>query len=560
MSAAALGVLAKRGLAVAQGSRVGAARGGDPSSSRPFAPVPLNPASVMVDGLPFEATFTGDFYNSPDIPFHSCQNCFDGGKPPAPTEETDVVVIGAGISGLATAFLLKKHNPIVFELRPRVGGSAQGEIWGRTRYSIGNAYVITPDSGSFEDRFYRALGLDKVVRVHDDSDLIELGGELLKDFWSGSGTGLPPDQIAAFERYGEVVVDMGENHYPVIPLLPDEDNQWILELDQKSLRQDIEDRMGMPMPPLLAAAVQAYCHSSFGAGAEEISAAGGWNFLAAEQYGRWVFPGSNAYMADALWRRLQETGKGATGDMQTVRAGCRAVDVRLVAGDRVQVTSSDADGQYHSLLARRVVMSCPKFIAEHMIHDLPALDLEKYDAINRLEYRAYVVANVLLDTPIDRAFYDVFLLGDGNFPMSDGEAAANSKVVDMLNGNYARESAGPRSVLTLYWPLPFGNARFRLVAETAWQDYATQLVPQIHGMLDMLDVPVQSVRQVRMTRWAHAMPLAGIGLMANGTTKFLRRPIDDRIYFVNQDNWALPAVENSILEAQTYAAEIASAL
>jgi hypothetical protein len=32
------------------------------------------------------------------------------------------------------------------------------------------------------------------------------------------------------------------------------------------------------------------------------------------------------------------------------------------------------------------------------------------------------------------------------------------------------------------------------------------------------------------------------------------------VYFVNQDNWALPAFETCVLEAQTYSAEIDASL
>jgi hypothetical protein len=513
-----------------------------------------------VEGLPFAPWFTGDFFNNETIPFHSCENCFETGEPPPPTEEVEVAVIGGGISGLSTAYLLRRHRPVLFEMRPRFGGSAQGEIWGGTPYSLGNAYVIVPDPGSFEHRFYRQLGLRRVARLNSGDDLIELGGTILEDFWSGEDR--PPEELAAFERYAEVVTDMAENNYPDIPLPEGQDNDWILELDGRSLRQDLEERMGMPMPAVLAGAVQAYCYSSFAAGWEEISAASGWNFLAAEEYGRLVFPGGNVYMADALWRRLRRLDRrhGCGADLRHLRAGCKVVDVRLAPNDQVQVTWARADGQHRSLLARRVVMCCPKFLCRRIIHDLASLDLEKYDAMDRLEYRAYVVVNVLLDSPIERDFYDIFLLGDGNFPMSDGEAEASSRVVDMLSGHYAAHNPVPRSVLTLYWPLPFGSGRVRLIADGAWTDYAAGLVPQIQGMLQMLDVPVSAVRQVRVTRWGHAMPVAGVGLIADGTTELLRRPLDDRIFFVNQDNWALPAVENCLLDAEIFVPQLEASL
>ncbi|MHC4608938.1 MAG: NAD(P)-binding protein [Planctomycetota bacterium] len=561
MSAAALGVLGRRGLGI-QPPRPAPPRAdaGPLEQFGPFASVPLHPESVMVGDLPFAPWFTGDYFTNDSIPFHTCQNCFEGGEPPAPTEEVDIAVVGGGISGLTTAYLLRHHRPVLFELRPHFGGSAQGEVWGDTHYSLGNAYVITPDPGSFEHRLYHRLGLHRVVRLHEGDDLIELGGDILDDFWTGAGR--PPEEVAAFQRYAEVVTDMAENKYPDIPLPRGQDNQWILDLDQKTLRQHIEERMDMPVPPLLAAAIQAYCYSSFAAGWDEISAASGWNFLAAEEFGRWVFPGGNAYMADALWRKLRhlDGAHGSGSRMRNLRAGCNVVDVRLVPGDKVQVTYAEVDGQFRSLLARRVVMCCPKIVCRQMIHRLAALDPDKLDAIYRLDYRAYLVVNVLLNTAIERDFYDVFLLGEGDFPMSDGEAEANSRVVDMLNGHYARQQSVPRSVLTLYWPMPFGSGRVRLINNDVWINHTAELVPQIHAMLAMLDVPPGAVRQVRMTRWGHALPVAARGLIADGTIEHLRRPLEGRIFFANQDNWALPAVENCLLDAEIFVPQIAASL
>jgi len=60
----------------------------------------------------------------------------------------------------------------------------------------------------------------------------------------------------------------------------------------------------------------------------------------------------------------------------------------------------------------------------------------------------------------------------------------------------------------------------------------------------------EAVRQVRFTRWGHAMPIARPGLIANGTAEVAHRPIGNNLYFANQDNWALPAVENSLLDAK----------
>jgi len=437
-----------------------------------------------------------------------------------------------------------------------------GETRAGVYYSLGGAYFITPDEGSFLEGFYRELELDRAYRLSPGGDdPAELHGVIRDNFWTGAGLG--PDEELAFRRYAEIVGYFAEESYPDIPLDPTRDNEWILELDYRTLRNDLEARMGMPVPPLLAAGIQSCCYSSFGAGWERISAASGWNFLAAEEYGRWVCPGDNAWVADVLWKKLVRAygHPGRTSAVDRLRPSARVVDVRLAGGDRVQVTYKDGTGAFHSLLARRVVMACSKHIAKHLLHDLLQLDPEKDNAMHAVTTAAYVVANVLLDAPIRRDFYDVFLLGDGDFPMDEGQVIARSSVVDMLNGDFTRPDATRPSVLTLYWPLPWPSARFTLLElEPARQDYAQRLTPQIDAMLSLLEVRRRAVRQVRMTRWGHALPVAYPGFIAGALADHVRRPMERRIYFVNQDNWALPAFETCLLEAQTWSAEIDASL
>lgn len=562
LGAVAIGILGGRGHAprLRSGAKIPDFGNADTGiwAHRPINPLPGALESVMVRGYPFAKRWTGDGFDDGAIPFHSCHNCFGDEGPPAPTEEIDIAVVGGGMSGLSTAYLLYEHRPVLFELRDRFGGVAQGESWEGVSYSLGNAYIITPDPGTFLEELYLKLGLDRVVRVHDQKDLMELNGAILDDFWDG----LSEDDRLAFERYAEIVTYMGEEEYPDIPLPEGEDNEWIYALDRKSFKQDVEERMDMPIPPLLAMGIQAYFYSSFNAGWEEVSAASGWNFVAAEEFGRWVFPGGTTYMTDAMWRRLvrMEALHGDLMNPRFLRANTMVVDVRMAEGGRVQVTYIDAGGQVRSLLARRVVICCSKRVAKMMMRDMRSYDPQKRDAIDDLDYRGYVVANLLLHHPIDPDYYDIFMLGAGDLAMTGANFEADSRVVDMLNGGYARLSQTSGDVLTLYWPLPFAASRVSLVRSTAWRDYARNLVPQLDRMLGILGIDRQAVRQVRMTRWGHAMPHARPNLIADGTAEFLRRPIDGKIFFVHQDNWALPAVENCVLDAHAFVPQIIEGL
>ena len=512
----------------------------------------------MVDGIPFAEWFFGDDFDNKTIPFHSIPDYFHGGGPPEPAEEVDVAVVGGGLSGLASAYFLRQHNTVLFELRDRFGGNAMGEEWHGIKYSLGGAYFITPDSGSFLESFYEELGLDRLIRVSEPPDPMELNGIIRDDFWNGLSR---QDQIA-FHRYARVVTQIAENEYPEIPLSDDPiEAERVRALDRFTFREDVERRMGMSMTPLLAAGVQSYFFSSFDAPMEDISAACGWNFVAAEEFGRWVLPGGNSQFVYELWQRLKEREVEVRPSCRPhfLRGRCRVIDVRP-RGERVQVTYQDASTNLRSISARFAIMAGSKHVAKHVLHDLEHWDADKYEAMNQIETSPYLVANILLQSPIERDFYDCFLLGDGvHYPMNGEQLEQNPIVTDMIRGDFTREH-GPRSVLTLYWPLSWATARFTLILNDPWQHYTGLLVPQIRRMLGLLDVAETAVRQVRLTRWGHAMPIPRPGFIANRIVETAARPLGDNIFFANQDNWALPAVENSVLDAKAVADTIRARL
>lgn len=530
------------------------------AGTRPLISAPLSTKPLVYGGFNFAPWFTGDAFPDGNIPFHSAQNVFPPGRFPRATEHVEVAVIGGGISGLSAAYLLRRFNPVVFELRDRFGGSAQGEHWDGSPYSLGGAYVITPDPGTNLHTLYHNINLHQQVRVDNDDLTVELNGEVLADFMKGAG--FPPEDLPGLEAYLQVLNQMANVSYPDVPF----DQPWMQALDLKTFKNDIEQQMGVPVPPLLASAIQAYCYSSFGAGWEEISAASGWNFLAAEVFGRWVFPGGNAYMADRLWEELSlldaKTPPGCTP--KHIRGGCRAVDVRMAPSGRVHVTYRDRNGRGRALEAERVVMACSKHIAKHMLHNIEHLDPAKLAAMD-IEYRAYVVVNVLLDQEIPPEFYDIFLLRDGQFPHDVGEAREYFYSTDVLDGSFTPShlppAPGPRNVLTFYWPLSYPQGRFEIILHDPFERFAEAFAAQLRDeVLPLLGMPESAVREIRLTRWGHAMPLAEPGFIASGKPQELLRPFEGKVYFVNQDNWALPAVENCVIDAHNVADEIATDL
>jgi len=207
-------------------------------------------------------------------------------------------------------------------------------------------------------------------------------------------------------------------------------------------------------------------------------------------------------------------------------------------------------GELKTIRTRAVALCCPKFIARRL---LPSIEPERDAAISQLNYRAYVVANVLLHARTARPFYDLFLLNSVGERPSIRERADAVGVTDVVLGNL-HQLDGERSVLTLYRAYPYDGGRLELFAPNAFDTIRAALEEQvIRDILPLLGYRPDHVQEIRVTRWGHPLPVAKIGLLRGGVPEKLRAPIDNRIFFVEQDNWALPAFETALGEALHFA-------
>lgn len=454
-----------------------------------------------------------------------------------PDERAPLVIVGGGMSGLGTAWLLRDQDPIVLERAERMGGNARGESWQGIDYSIGAAYLLEPDPDSGLEALYREWGVAELCRVRTEEDPVLIGGRIYHDFWNGESD---PDAAASFQAARDYFVKVwnGEGDTPY-PEMPTEDAEMLAvldRLDSVSLRQHLEEVLGGELHPHLVAVIDHYCWSSLGGTWEEVSAAAGLNFFAAEFGNVWVAPGGNAGVAEQVTGMLHDAlpANHLRTDATVFRVAVR--------DDGVLVGYVRQDGSVHTVLAQAVAMCCPKFVVKRV---LDGIEPEREEAINSLRYRSYLLANVLLDQPLDEEFYDLFL--------ADVDQSA---ATDVVCATWARPQ-DDRTVLTLYRALPYDGARPVVLAPDSHARFAVEFEEQIReSILPALGVAEDRLVGIRLTRWGHPLPLAATGLVRAGVPGRLREPFRGRVFFVEQDNWALPAIETSLEEALHFAPRI----
>ncbi|MGZ8165685.1 MAG: hypothetical protein ACXW04_09770, partial [Methylobacter sp.] len=317
--------------------------------------------------------------------------------------------------------------------------------------------------------------------------------------------------------------------------------EYINKLDQEDFKSHLEKNIGSDLPDHAATLLEHYCFSSLGGSLTEISAAAGINFFAAEFDDVAVFPGGNSYIAEALLKHLYMQLPA-----NNLLAGHLVFDVQAQQ-EGVLISYLDPNNEAHSILAEKVIMSCPKFVAAKLIDRLSS---KKAAAISELEYRAYVVANLLINHPITETDYDIYWLGQGKADFKNVAAYARGRgITDVINANFSSPDL-QKTVLSFYQALPYQGGRAELYAGDSYASMKARISAQLKKeVYPFYDLKEQDIVDLRLTRWGHPLPLASVGLLQRGIVDTLREPIDNRIFFVEQDNWALPAIETVAAEA-----------
>jgi hypothetical protein len=222
----------------------------------------------------------------------------------------------------------------------------------------------------------------------------------------------------------------------------------------------------------------------------------------------------------------------------------------------VQVAYVGPDAGVRVITARAAVLACPKLVVKQVLQDI---EPERRQAIERLRYRCALVANACIEGECE-SFPALSLLGDGHTESDPQVASTRQGASRVVLGTYAQRSKR-ELVLTLYRGVPYEGARPALYAPDAFTVVKAAFDHQVrHEILPLLGLDPAGLKDLRVARWGHPLPLAALGQIADGLPEVLGAPFRDRVFFVEQDNWALPAFETAVGEALRQAPTIEALL
>jgi phytoene dehydrogenase-like protein len=482
----------------------------------------------------------------------------DGFRPEAPgaPERREVVVVGAGMSGLCAAWRLQRaglEDFAVLELEPAPGGTAasgQGRV---APHPWGAHYVPVP---SLDNRalvsLLRELG---VVEGVDAEGRLQVGEQFLcrapqeRLFFGGQWSeGLYPrlgagrEELAQLRRFEAEVArwvglrDAAGRRAFALPSARSGRGEALDALDGLSMGAWLRS-LGLTSPRLRWY-VDYACRDDYGLGLEATSAWAGLFYFASrvanpgERGAEFItWPEGNGRLVRHL---AQVAGP-------RLRSGVAVTEVRPTA-DGVEVRTWDERQQAAgAILARHVICALPVQVAARVVAPLR----EQAPAhLKAFTSSPWLVAHLSLrGRPRER-----------DFPPAWDNVLHGSASLGYVSATHQQLNDHGPTEWTYYRPFSEGEpgpARKTLL-EASWRQWVDAVVadlsrahPDLPGLVERVDV----------WRWGHAMVRPVVGLMRGGALEAARRPLG-RIHFAHTDLSGMALLE----EAQHWGVAAAEAV
>jgi hypothetical protein len=488
----------------------------------------------------------------------------------------DVIIIGGGISGLTVAYKLARRNPslrlLLLERENETGGVSKSENWNGIEYSIGAAYMIDPvpsEEDDPENPSQERMNLDLLIELGlraEEEDIAACNTKNRR--WATHHNHVVFTNKRVLED-SEVLTEENIQFFEAVaeselfPSIPPRNPELVRKLDSISfqeflrnddLQRELYGRAVGEIPPAGWESIEYYFWGAFGTNTWETSAYHGLNFYAAEFTRLLVFPGGNAFIARRLAERIHSLSPRL---IQTGRYVLLAEPARADDDSRlweVKAEQREGGSRGYRYRARAVVFASPIFLAKRMV---PSLPLEQMQALDQLDYRSFVVANVLLTPPMKEIFGEGPILHSYEMQRTHGtdprhhppdELSRHNVFSDVVNATFAACSERqPHTILTVYRPYPYAAGR-EFLRYLTYEYVEAEIRKAVLDAYGAHGLKPEHIHEIRLARWGHPMIIPRPGQLANGLMERCRRG-QPGLFFSHTDVHGAPAIENALAAA-----------
>ncbi len=458
----------------------------------------------------------------------------------------DVLIVGAGAAGLSAAWRLAGAgvgDVLVCELDDVPGGTARGGINAVSAFPWGAHYLPAPLSATGPvPRLLKELGVltgvdaqggpqyAEEALIHEPDERIFFRGSWYEGLYLRVGASA--EDLAQLERFEDQMRAFASAHDGkgrkafAVPVASGSDDAEWTQLDKLSIAQWLElQRFDSPRLKWL---VEYACLDDFGSTSANTSAWAGIWYFCSRQTGDEKNEGYLSW-PEGNGRLISQLARAVSPD----RLRRRFLVHSLSPSDAGWVAHGLEAGQPVQLLARQVVLACPRHVAARVIapwRQAPPSFVKEFQS------SPWVVANLTLSRrPTGRGF-----------PLAWDNVFYESKSIGYVVATHQAPRAdvhGP-TVLTWYCPLAGTDAsaeRSRLLGTRfeEWEQVVladlTVAHPDIRSIATRLDV----------MRWGHAMIKPRPGFLWGGARQAALGSLGGSLHFAHTDLGGLALFEEA---------------
>ncbi|MES2512755.1 MAG: NAD(P)-binding protein [Bacteroidota bacterium] len=478
---------------------------------------------------------------------------------PTKTIELPIAIVGAGVSGLAAAYHLKKNSSsdfLVFDLAPKHGGNSVSDSNSISAYPWAAHYLPIVNNSNRELLHFLhdhqiITGFDNQgLPIYNDYYLCFDPEERLfiNGHWQDGlipNFGVSQQEKNEITKFFQLVTDYrnktGNDGKPVfeIPLSQSSQDETYKLLDKVSFADFLKTNQFSS--PYLLWYLNYCCKDDYGSTLLDTSAYAGLHYFCArrakasnaESSAVLTWPEGNAFIVNKLYQPCK----------QHIKTNQLITSLTMVHNKVELIVYNTVTEECIKYLCNQVILSTPQYINQYILSETLAITRR---AAPLFEYSPWMVANITLTE----------LPEYQGEPLSWDNVLYHSKSLGYVNACHQHLNKEHNGyVLTYYLPLtdlPPKEAR-HAAREKTHEDWIKDIIADLKIAHEKIETYITNI-DVKV--WGHGMIKPKPGFIFNPEKEAYSKSIDDKVFFAHTDLSGISIFEEGFSQGTNVAKQV----